>query len=300
MKKLHYNRERALKPHSIVKDILNDCGDNLTRSERSVVSVLLTDYPVAGLQSITQLADEAGVSTPTIVRLARKLGFDGFTELQEALRSELSAQIKKPASKHEPLIDDGASQHIINQFAEAVSTNLRHSLERLDKTVFDQVAELLSDHKRSVYLAGGRITRSNADYFYNHLQIIRPQVSILSHSANVWPQYILDMNASSVLVIFDIRRYEKDLAKLARLANERQATIVLFTDQWGSPISKLTRYCFNAMVEVPSNWDSTITLNFIVESLIAEIQRNSWESSRERMEELESMFGKTKQFRNFS
>lgn len=289
-----------MKPHTIVKDVLSDCVDRLTLSEKQVVSVLLTDYPVAGLQSISQLADEASVSTPTIVRLARKLGFEGFTELQEALRNELSAQIKKPVSKNQAWIEDGAHQHIVNQFADAVSANLRHTLERMDKSVFNETASLLGDHNNTIYLAGGRITRSNADYFYNHLQIIRPNVNILSHSSNVWPQYILDMNESSVLVIFDIRRYEKDLAKLARLANERHSTIVLFTDQWGSPISKLTRYCFNALVEVPSNWDSTIALNFIVESLVAEVQRNSWDSSRDRMEELESMFGKTKQFRNFN
>ncbi len=289
-----------MRSHTIVKDVLTDCVDRLTLSEKQVVSVLLTDYPVAGLQSIAQLADEASVSTPTIVRLARKLGFEGFSDLQEALRNELSAQIKKPVSKNQTWIEDGAHQHIVNQFADAVSANLRHTLERMDKRVFNEVASLLGDHSNTIYLAGGRITRSNADYFYNHLQIIRPNVNILSHSSNVWPQYILDMNESSVLVIFDIRRYEKDLAKLARLASERQSTIVLFTDQWGSSISKLTQYCFNALVEVPSNWDSTIALNFIVESLIAEVQRNSWESSRDRMEELESMFGKTKQFRNFN
>lgn len=289
-----------MRSHTIIKDLLSDCDDQLTQSEKQVASVLLTDYPVAGLQSIAQLAAKAGVSTPTIVRLARKLGFGGFTGLQEALHNELSAQIKKPVSKHESWLDDGNRQHTINQFADAVSANLRHTLSRMDKATFDAVAALLSDPDKSIYLAGGRITRSNADYFFNHLQIIRPNVNILSHSSNVWPQYILDMNASSVLVIFDIRRYEKDLAKLARLAGERGCTIVLFTDQWGSPIGKIASYCFNALVEVPSNWDSTIALNFIVESLIADIQSNSRESSHERMEELESMFGKTKQFRNFS
>ena len=159
------------------------------------------------------------------------------------------------------------------------------------------IAKLLADKKRDIVLTGGRITRSNADYFYTHLQIIRPGVSLLSPSPNVWPQYLLDMGPKSVLVIFDIRRYEADLAKLAALANERGAVIVLFTDQWGSPISKHADHVVNALVEVPSSWDSTLAINLIVEALIAEVQTRRWDQAKGRIEALEDMFKSTKLFR---
>ncbi len=284
----------------IVKDILSDCMEELTHSERQVASILLTDYPVAGMQSITALADIANVSTPTVVRLAKKLGFDGFSKMQEALREEVAAQIKKPVSKHDSWISDSSKEHISHQFADAVAANLRHTLDRLDQNKFDKVAELLGDTSRRIFLVGGRITRSNADYFFNHLQIIRPKVTLLSESSNVWPQYILDMDENSIIVIFDIRRYEKDLQKLANLVNERGCTIVLFTDQWGSPIGKHTEYTFKSLVEVPSSLDSTMAITFIIEALLAQVQNQSWESSRDRIENLEEMFGVTKLFRNFN
>ena len=284
----------------IVKDILSDRIDQLTLSERQVASILLTDYPVAGMQSITSLASKANVSTPTVVRLAKKLGFDGFSKMQEALREEMAARIKKPVSKHDSWLEESSNKHISHQFMDAILTNIHHTLDRLDQTVFDDVAEILADTSRKIFLVGGRITRSNADYFYNHLQIIRPKVTLLSESSNVWPQYILDMDENSVLVIFDIRRYEKDLQKLAKIVNERGCTIVLFTDQWGSPIGKHAEYCFKSLVEVPSSLDSTMAITFIVEALLAQIQNESWESSRDRIENLEEMFGVTKLFRNFS
>jgi len=284
----------------IVKDILSDRIEQLTLSERQVASILLTDYPVAGMQSITSLASQANVSTPTVVRLAKKLGFNGFSKMQEALRKEMAARIKKPVSKHDSWIEESSNKHISHQFLDAVLTNLHHTLDRLDQTIFDTVAEILADTTRKIFLVGRRITRSNADYFYNHLQIIRPKVTLLSESSNVWPQYILDMDKNSVLVIFDIRRYEKDLQKLANIVNERGCTIVLFTDQWGSPIGKHTDYCFKSLVEVPSSLDSTMAITFIVEALLAQIQNESWESSRDRIENLEEMFGVTKLFRNFN
>lgn len=283
---------------SLVRELIKDNSEALTRSERQLASVLLKDYPVGGLQSITKLAAAAGVSTPTVIRMARKLGFDGFPDLQEALRNEVAEQIKKPISKRDGWTGEATSEHPLFRFAGAVAENLRHTLERIDTGVFDAVARVLADPGRHVCVVGGRITRSNADYLFNHLQIIRPNVTELGNSPNIWPQYLLDMDARTVLVVFDIRRYERELERLAELASARGATVVLFTDQWGSPISRTADFTFNGLVEAPSSWDSTIAVMLIVEALIAEVQTMRWEESKERIEELEAMFSATKLFRS--
>jgi DNA-binding MurR/RpiR family transcriptional regulator len=132
------------------------------------------------------------------------------------------------------------------------------------------------------------------------LQIIRPNVTLLGSSANVWPQYLLDMDESSILVLFDIRRYERNILRLATLAHDRGCRIVLFTDQWGSPITRVADHVFHALVEVPSSWDSTIAIMLVLEALIAEIQRSGWDQSRKRIEELEAMFSTTRLFRHSS
>ena len=226
-----------------VKDLIHSHGGTLTPAERRLSDVLLRDYPVAGLQSVTKLAEAAGVSTPTVIRMARKLGYDGFPELQAALRKEASDSINAPVTERSGRRERKLSLGAFGEFAEAVFENLDKTIDRLDPVSLEAVAALLADPARTIFLAGGRITRSNADYFFNHLQIIRTSVKLLSGSVNSWPQDILDMDGQAVLVLFDIRRYESDLARLAELAVERGATIVLFTDQWGSPISNSRGTC---------------------------------------------------------
>lgn len=283
----------------LVKDLIRDKGAELTRTERQLADTLFRDYPIIGLQSITKLAAQAGVSTPTVVRLARKLGFDGFPALQDALHAEAAEQMKTPGNKHQNWHGTDDDDHILSRMGQAVSTNLNETMKRLDRSDFNKVATILSDPKREIYLVGGRITRSNADYFFNHLQILRPGVHSISQSQNVWPQYLLDMNENTVLIIFDIRRYERDVYTLAELAKERGATVILFTDQWGSPISRFCEAVFNAHVEAPSSWDSTIAIMFIVEALVALVNFQMSKESSARLEELESMFTTTRLFRRF-
>ena len=282
---------------TLVRDLLKEKQAELTAAERKVSAVLLDEQLLTGLQSINRLAEFADVSSPTIIRLARKLGFDGFSSLQDAIRDEIAARMKQPLAKLDASKPVGGSDHIVSRFIEAVSSNIDRTLERLDLAEFDQVAGLLSDPTRRLYLLGGRITRSNAHYFFNHLQIIRPQVTLLDSSPSVWPQSLLDMDAGAVLIVFDIRRYEKELEKLADLALKQGANIVLFTDAWGSPIEKYAQHCFRATVEVPSSWDSTLAINFLIEALVAEVQSRSSDQSAERIATLEQMIGESRIFR---
>jgi len=284
----------------LVKDLMQTHLPALTPAERQLAAILLQDYPIAGLRSITELAATAQVSTPTVVRMARKLGFSGFSDLQEALRAEISAQIKKPIAKLDDteVARDGA--HRLDRMTGAALENLQGTLSRIDRAAFDAAAHLLAEPDRRIFVEGGRITRANADYLYRHLQIVRPGVTALGGSPGLWPQTLLDMDATAVLVVFDIRRYESDLRKLAQLARARSARIVLFTDQWGSPIAADSDHVFHALVEAPSSWDSTLGLMLIAEALIAEVQTLIGAPARARIEALEGMFTHTRMFRDFN
>ena len=284
-------------PDPTIEDRLRAAGERLTRAERQVAAALFEDYPVSGLGSITALAQAADVSTPTVLRLVHKLGFDGFGAFQEALRAELSARMSGPIAKRALWSAEAPGSHILNRFAEAVTANLRGTMAQVDPGAFDAAAARIADPARRVHVTGGRITGALADYLFTHLQVIRPGVTQLGTAPGVWPHYLLDMAEGDVVVIFDIRRYETVLERLAELAHARGAEIILFTDQWGSPVGRLAAQRFAGRVEAPSAWDSTVSLLLLLEALVAAVQEAGWEASRARMEALEGIFDQTRLFR---
>jgi DNA-binding MurR/RpiR family transcriptional regulator len=273
--------------------------ETLTRAERQLANAMMENYPISGLGSITTVAEMAEVSTATVVRLAKKLDFRGFPEVQAALRSEVEATISSPIAKHNQWSENAPDTHTLNRFAETVMENMRQTLHHIDPEDFNAVAELLSDPARDIYVVGGRITRSLADYFFTHMQMVRGGLTLLAPSSNTWPHNLLNMQPGDVLVMFDIRRYERDVLRLAEMAKSRGVELVLFTDQWGSPASKFASYSFHARTEVPSAWDSSIMPLFIIESLVAAIQNLSWEETEVRMKSLEVLLDETRMFRKF-
>ncbi len=92
-----------------------------------------------------------------------------------------------------------------------------------------------------------------------------------------------------MVLLFDIRRYSADLAEFAAQAAERGATIVLFTDQWLSPISKTARHVLPAHVAVPSVWDSGAGLIVLIEATLAAVARALGQDARDRLSTIETL-----------
>jgi DNA-binding MurR/RpiR family transcriptional regulator len=275
--------------HITIAERMRLHAGRFTRAEERLVTALLANYPVAGLSSITELATSAGVSTPTVLRLAKKLGFTGFPSFQSALKDEVSAQLQNPISKHDRWSLEAPEEHILNRFAAAALDNLRSSLKLLDHREFDRIADLLANQRRAIHIIGGRITRTLAEYLFTHLHMVRPGVSLMPGTPALWPQYLLNMGQEDVLVVFDVRRYDPHILELARLAKSRGAAIVLFTDQWMSPISALAGHSLHLRIEAPSSWDSNIVPLFLIESLIAAIVNFHWPETQRRIKELEKL-----------
>ncbi|WP_210270807.1 MurR/RpiR family transcriptional regulator [Rhizobium rhizolycopersici] len=280
-----------------VSDVINAHFDTLTRAEKQLATSLLDNYPVSGLGSITTVAENARVSTPTVARMVQKLGYRGFPDFQSHLHHELEATLSNPIAKHDRWAANAPGTHILNRFADAIMGNLRQTLSQLDLADFDGATALIANRKRNIYIVGGRITKALADYLFTHLQVVRPNVTQLSPIPSAWPQYVLNMKPGDVVVIFDIRRYEHEMETFARIARERGVEIVLFTDQWASPIAKLAAHVFRIHIEAPSAWDSSVVTLFVVEALIEAAQSANWSETKERMRTLEELVAASRLFR---
>ena len=271
--------------------------DALTRSERQLASHITRHYPVSVLGSITALAREAEVSTPTVVRLVQKLGYKGYPDFQGDVRSEVEERLISPIAKHDRWAVGVPDTHILNRFADAVVGNLQATLGQIDHAEFDALAALMADRDRKIFAMGGRITHAMADYFVTQMKVMRQDVTLLSEMSNAWPPALIDMAPGDVLLVFDIRRYENNVLTLVEMAADQGAEVVLITDQWVSPAADRARYRLSAHIEVPSAWDSTVAIQVLVETLMAAVQSLTWDETQARMKRLEDLYARARFFR---
>ncbi|BCH30831.1 RpiR family transcriptional regulator [Mesorhizobium sp. L-8-10] len=270
-----------------IAELIADRIDAMPTGERRAAQALVANYPMIGLKTVADFSAQAGVSSPTILRFVARLGFQNYPEFQSALTDELAAQLQSPASRTtapEPVGHRGATPVV-----EATLENIRETFRHVSRRQVDEMVALLAERRSKVFLVGGRFTDPIARYMAAHLTIIRPNVFHLAGQESNWRDRLIDMGRRDVMLIFDIRRYQDSLVRLAEKAHQRGAQIILFTDQWLSPIARFSRHVVAGRTAVPSAWDSSAALFVFAETLIGELTRALEQDSARRIREMEDL-----------
>ena len=264
----------------------------LTHAERKVARALMADYPVRGLDPVAKLAAAAGVSAPTVVRLVAKLGFDGYAEFQQSLKSEVSVRLSSPLQMHAER-PGAASEGALPRAERLLCDGIRSSFARLPPGEFEQAVRLLADPRRSVTLIGGRFSTMLAEYLAAHLRILRSRVQVLSAAGPERVSSMLDVGRRDVLVAFDYRRYQHDTVRLATTAKDQGATLVAFTDPYLSPLAARADVILTSSVASPSPFDALTPAVALVEAMITALVDRLGDEPRSRMARYDALNGGT-------
>jgi DNA-binding MurR/RpiR family transcriptional regulator len=275
--------------HTIAETIRHRL-DQLTPTERKAAVVLLGNYPVPGLQTVAQFAKQAHVSNPTILRLIAKLGCGSYADFQLKLRRELEARLQSPLTKEvtAETPESGEPDHFLPAYWQSVTEAMASSLKQIRQSEFDGAVTLLADIRRPVIVLGGRLSSSLSEQFYLHLRELRPDVQLIRQTAS-WAEHLLDVTPSHTLVVFDIRRYQDDVIRFGQEAVKRGAKLLLFTDEWLSPLAAVAKQVLALRTAVNSNWDSFAPISALIEAIIARLSSLRWADVKKRIEALEAI-----------
>lgn len=271
-------------PGQTIKARIAEMMDNLTASERKLASVILADYPYAGLTTIQDFAERTHVSAPSITRFVSKIGCSGYQDFQRQLIGELKQRELSPIQlKFTESPPQGA--HFLSDYTMRLVQQMNFLSDSIPPQQFDEVCALLADPSRSIFVIGGRVTDNIAMLLSMHLRQIRGRIHHLPQSPELWPDYVMRMRKQDVVIIFDVRRYQTNLETLARIiSQERQSTIITMTDKWLSPVGGYSSHIFAAPIDPGTAWDTLVCLLTLVEAMIVRVSEGDWDGTRKRIE----------------
>lgn len=255
----------------------------LSKAERRVGRALLADYPSAGLASAARLAERAEVSPPTVLRFAQSLGYDGFTDLQVALRAELSAQSNGPITRLPDAPPAGGPLDRLLRQARTQNERAIETLAALPDSALEAAVTLLSDPGRSVYLHGGRFSHLLAVHLAAHLEQLRPGVRVLTDPDGADMGAMLELSRRDVVVLFDYHRYQRSVADLALRVHRAGATVLLVTDDLACPVAPEAEVVLAASSTVGTTYQSMAAGFLLTELLIPLVMDALGEPARTRM-----------------
>jgi DNA-binding MurR/RpiR family transcriptional regulator len=267
-----------------VVDRIVEKSQRLTSAERKVAEVLAADPQSIAFGTVAGVAAKAGTSGPSVVRLAVKLGYGGFVELQSDVQQELARQLGPAYDR----IRQRPPTDLLARIHDVEVDNVERTLQAVEEPAFQRTVQRLADRRHRVWILPGDVTTPVGEALAGQLSQLRERVELLVGSEVNIGRRLAGLVEGDTLLAIDIRRYERWLISLVHLAAERGAVVTALTD---SPLSPLVApaseaYFFAARGVGP--FDSLTGAISLVNALAAGVATRLRPSATGRLDAIES------------
>lgn len=234
-----------------IRDRIADLARVLPPAQERVARLLDEVPDVVAFGTVAEVADAAATSPQTVLRLAGRLGHDGFAALQDEVRAELVARLPKAATRirRRPGPDPRGS------VLAADEANVAVSLDVDDREV-ESVVALLADEQRRVAVLSADSWVGVGSLFAGHLVQLRDGIVVLDGPVPRVARQVAALGEGAVVVALDVRRYERWVADAAAQAVAGGATLVAISDGPTSLLFGDAAHRFVVGVDSPGPFES--------------------------------------------
>jgi len=207
---------------------------SLSKSEQVVARYVVENPEQVVYLSVAALADNCGVSDPTVVRMCQKLGFSGYQSLKLAMAA---AVVSPTQTVHEAIRADDDMRTVTEKVFQSAAYALQFTKEALDHKAMEAAANTLMNARKIVILGMGASGPIAADL---HHKLLR-----LGMDATVYTDAHLQAIACSYLteqdVVFAVSHSgsSKAVVDSADIAKKHGTKIITLTSAGKSPLTKL-------------------------------------------------------------
>lgn len=268
-------------------DLIAAVSGNLTPTQRRIADAALAEPTLLAFGTVSDLADRVGTSRPSIVRFATKLGFKGYTDLQQRIRKDLSHRLSRP------------SERIRSSGSKAISA--KAAINDAISSVFDavegnRITELVTPivRARKVWVLSGETSQAGAHALQSGLSMVRPGVHWLEEHS--FGTKLSDAAPGDTAVVIDFLRYRRQVTLAARVLAEAGVTIVAITDSPLSPLVELADTWSQITVPAIGPFDSSVPIVVLCELLVARVATDLQDVATDRIDRIEALWDQTETF----
>ena len=281
----HYPKSE---PSRVQKKILARF-DELSPKQHRLARYFLDHEDVVAFASANVVGKEVGVSAATVVRFARALGYGGFTELQDDIRSTFT-QYHTASQKIEQRISEGSLvDNVSTNIAKVNIRNIEQTLQGVSLDTLDKAVDAIinADHIR---VFGGGLSSAAVVMAAHSLKMLGFQSRAIVNGGLTQTLELSTLNAEDTVIVISIRRYLKDTVAGAQYARESGAKTIALTDSLVSPIARLSDFVFIAATERAAHNRSLTGLFSLIDLINATIISRRPQESMQALKRIDDLY----------
>lgn len=250
----------------------------------------VADHPSeTGFLSMRQQARSAGVSAPTMVRLARALGFADYASLRRPLQDEMAGRSLKYGSRASALQSAPEGTRIGRLAQELAGSQIEdvQSVQALNTPAqIEAVVRAIAGARRVGFL-GVRASFGIAFQFRYAYNLIARNGVLFDGLGGIVHEQVEALDKNDVLIAISQSPYSAPTVESVQAAVKRGVTVIALTDSALSPLARGATHTLRFRADSVSFFPSMIAPLALTELLLARLAARGGKAVLERLAEVE-------------
>ena len=251
----------------------------------------ILDHPDdVAMHSLRAIARSAGVTPPTISRLARALDCENYEVLRERCRAEtrrrrVSLSDKVAAMQSDRDAKSSDTPFVINQARAAVG-NIESMLSSLEVDALRLACDRLAA-ARSVTVIGTMSAAALVDYIGYMAGMALPEWHCVTDPGTAGAARLAGLGPEDAIIAITFDPYARRTVEITQHAARQKCFIVAVTDTASSPLCRVSDCSLLAATESPQFFPSHVAAMVLLESLMGMMIRRGGKTVADRVRTIE-------------
>ncbi len=218
----------------------------LSRQLQQIARFVLENPDSSALDTVTIIADRADVQPSSMVRFAKSLGFDGFTNMQQVFRSRLienSPSYRDRIKSLRQKSGNGGIDELLNEFVNEDIQSLEHLLETVPTENLGKAAMVLAEADEIYLLAQGRAFPVTF-YLSYALGRLERRCHLMDGIGGLLRQQAQMATTKDAIIAVSFNPYSPSVVDIVTERNEKGIPIISITDSPLSPLAMESNVTF--------------------------------------------------------
>ncbi|MEG1932100.1 MAG: MurR/RpiR family transcriptional regulator, partial [Pygmaiobacter sp.] len=182
--------------------------DELSKTNKKVADYVRANANIVAFYSIKEFEQKSGVSTASISRFTKEIGFSGYSDFQKALATLILKNVT-PMKEIKHSIEEGGIETILKVTADANLATLEALYSDDLQQNFNQVLDILQSSHGNIYIMASRSSFSVGYYLYFMLSGFLSNVHLLSDKRDSLSLQLSHIHSEDCLIAISYSKYSK-------------------------------------------------------------------------------------------
>ncbi len=274
-----------------INALLADKQIQLTDAQKRAAQYIMDHYEESIFLTASKLARKVGVSEATIVRLAQVLGFDGYPQLQQMMRTEFQDRLTTVTRLEQTVKSIRTDGDILTKIMQQDIRNLSETLRDISLDTFRQAVADMKNARR-IFVVGLRGAHAPALVLALYLRFLGKQATpVIPGYGDVW-NTLHGMGAEDLTIGISFPRYTKLTIDILEYAKENGARVGAITDSLVSPLARNADWVLPVHSRLDSFIESFTAAMSLVNALLTELSIQNPEETMKALKERELLWQK--------